>query len=165
MNLLSLQLKSWRMAKGLTQSVLAENAGIPRPNLIDLELGRRDCTVQTLVKLAEALGLSPGQLLDQQPPQSSKPVLLNRHEREAVVLSIVTGQGALTAPLKAMANEFLPLFRPSLEACGIKRRFSRSRHVRKTKHHLEILYSRAFVAKMVQSVRKLLPLYASELMQ
>ncbi len=55
----------YRLRKGLTQAQLAAKCGIPQPNLSNIEKGKRDLTVFTLVRIAAALGLKPAQLLEE----------------------------------------------------------------------------------------------------
>ena len=48
----------WRDHRGLTSKALAEKAGIARAYLSQIEAGRREGTVDTLRKLATALGVA-----------------------------------------------------------------------------------------------------------
>ncbi len=59
---------AWRLFRGLTQVELARRAGIPRPNLSDIERGRREVTLGTLRVLAGALDVRPGVLADGEGP-------------------------------------------------------------------------------------------------
>ena len=52
-----------RLAWGLTQSELVERTGIPQPNLSNIEKGKQDITLTTFLKLADALEVSPAELL------------------------------------------------------------------------------------------------------
>ena len=52
-----------RVEKGITQEVLSGLAGIARSHLVDLENGRKTVRLDTLWRIAEALGLSPSRLL------------------------------------------------------------------------------------------------------
>lgn len=47
----------WREHRGLTAQALAEAAGIASSYVSQIETGKRDGTVDTLVKLADALGV------------------------------------------------------------------------------------------------------------
>ena len=47
-----------RLAKGLTQEQLSDVSGFSQQYLSDLERGRRNPTVITLLELAQALGVS-----------------------------------------------------------------------------------------------------------
>jgi len=59
-----MQLKKLRAARGMTQEALAEKAGISRTYIARLELGQQDPTLGTLEKLAKALKVKPGKLLE-----------------------------------------------------------------------------------------------------
>ncbi|MCG3177188.1 MAG: hypothetical protein MOGMAGMI_02156 [Candidatus Omnitrophica bacterium] len=59
----------WRNERKLTQAKLAALTGISRPNLSAIEQGSRDVTVRTLRRLAQALGVRPGQLVDGEGPE------------------------------------------------------------------------------------------------
>jgi transcriptional regulator with XRE-family HTH domain len=58
------RIRELRDAKGWTQEQLADRAAMQRSYLGDLELGRRNPSVRTLVKLANALGIAVSELLD-----------------------------------------------------------------------------------------------------
>jgi len=45
----------WREHRGLTVAALAEKAGITQPYLSQIETGKREGTLQTMKKIAEAL--------------------------------------------------------------------------------------------------------------
>lgn len=53
-------LRQIRKQKGMTQGQLSELSGVPVPNISEIENGA-NCTVKTLNKLADALGVSPGE--------------------------------------------------------------------------------------------------------
>jgi transcriptional regulator with XRE-family HTH domain len=61
------RIKFLRSAKGWSQERLAERAAIQRSYLGDLERGYRNPSVRTLVKVANALGVSLATLFDDQP--------------------------------------------------------------------------------------------------
>jgi transcriptional regulator with XRE-family HTH domain len=58
LRLLAQRIKSLRLAQGWTQEEFAERASMQRSYLADLELGRRNPSVRTLVKLANAFGIA-----------------------------------------------------------------------------------------------------------
>ncbi len=58
------RIKVLRDRRGLTQEQLAEKAGVSRTYLARLETGRQDPTLSTLEKLAKALGVRVGRLLE-----------------------------------------------------------------------------------------------------
>lgn len=50
-----------RLEQKLTQEELARSAGIPQPNLCNIEKGKQDITVTTLRRIAGALRAQPGE--------------------------------------------------------------------------------------------------------
>jgi transcriptional regulator with XRE-family HTH domain len=64
LRLLAERIKALRGAKGWTQEQLAERASMQRSYLADLELGRRNPSVRTLVKVANAFGIPVPELLE-----------------------------------------------------------------------------------------------------
>ena len=52
-----------RIQKGLTQETLSGLSGISRSHLIMLETGRKTARLDTLWRIAEALGIKPSELL------------------------------------------------------------------------------------------------------
>lgn len=53
-----------RLARGLTQDQLAERLELRRTSITNIELGDQGVTAYSLIRLARALGVSPGELLD-----------------------------------------------------------------------------------------------------
>lgn len=62
------RLADHRRAAGLTQEALAERAGLHAVTISYLETGIRAASVPTLVRVADALGVAPGILVDGIPP-------------------------------------------------------------------------------------------------
>jgi transcriptional regulator with XRE-family HTH domain len=58
------RLKRLRVRRGYSQCELAERAGLTQGALSHLEQGRRNPTMQTIYRLADALDLPPGDLLN-----------------------------------------------------------------------------------------------------
>ena len=58
------RLRELRAKRKLSQRGLAEASGVSREYIARIELGQHDPTVSTLVKLAKALGVKPGALLE-----------------------------------------------------------------------------------------------------
>lgn len=56
--------KRLRMEKGLSQEEFAFEADIHRTYVSDVERGARNISIEVLEKFANALGVSPGYLLD-----------------------------------------------------------------------------------------------------
>lgn len=61
---LAKSLRVLRQEKGWSQEVFAKEAGLHRTYISDLERGARNPTVTVVDKLATALGVTPGRLLD-----------------------------------------------------------------------------------------------------
>jgi len=58
------RLRAIRNLRGLTQDKLATLSGIPQPHISDIEVGKiLSPTGETIVKLAEALGITTDNLL------------------------------------------------------------------------------------------------------
>lgn len=61
---LAARLKAWRARRGLTQKQLAARAKLSHGYLARLEIGRHDPTLGILKKLARALRVKIGQLVE-----------------------------------------------------------------------------------------------------
>jgi transcriptional regulator with XRE-family HTH domain len=59
-----LRLKTLRKAKGLSQEELAERSGLNRPYISGIEKGKRNVSLEVMEKLAGALGVGLGELVD-----------------------------------------------------------------------------------------------------
>ena len=57
-------LRQLRMEKGLTQDQLSEMVGVASPFISMLESGHKYPNLEMIFKLAEALGVRPGAMLD-----------------------------------------------------------------------------------------------------
>lgn len=60
---LGTNLRDARKCLGLTQEQVAERSGVHATEVSRIEAGKRDPQVSTLLKLAKAVEVSPGQLL------------------------------------------------------------------------------------------------------
>lgn len=59
-----MELKRFRLEKGLTQEALAEKSGISRVTIAKLESGAQKVTTNTtIIALADALGINAGELV------------------------------------------------------------------------------------------------------
>jgi len=83
-------LLAWRRSKGLTQAALARASRIPQPNIAAFESGRLDPKLSTLRRLAHALGISLGSLLDGRPMQPG----WTRQRIDALVRSAAKGKAS-----------------------------------------------------------------------
>lgn len=64
LEILGHQIRILRLTKFLSQEALADMAEINRNHLSSIERGKKAPTVTVLLKLAAALGVSPGKLLE-----------------------------------------------------------------------------------------------------
>jgi transcriptional regulator with XRE-family HTH domain len=58
-----------RNEMGWSQEYLAAQAGLHRTYVADVERGQRNISLENIVKLAKALGLTPGEFFSQYFPQ------------------------------------------------------------------------------------------------
>lgn len=58
------RIKEWRAKRKLSQRDLADLSGVSREYIARIELGQHDPTVSTLEKLAKALKVKAGRLLE-----------------------------------------------------------------------------------------------------
>ena len=65
--LLGANVRRYRKLRGMTQEHLALEVGMERSYISDLERGTRNPSVRALGRLAEALSVSPMQLLETEP--------------------------------------------------------------------------------------------------
>ena len=82
----------WRLHRSLSQERLAALADLPRPNLSDIEKGKRDVTLSTIRSLANALKVSPGTLVNAEPPKPEQwKKDLTRESMERIANSVARG--------------------------------------------------------------------------
>jgi transcriptional regulator with XRE-family HTH domain len=74
--LLGANLRSRRLAEGLSQEAFADVLGIHRTYVGGLERGERNVTLRTVERFADRLGISPESLL--QPPGGRRPLAARR---------------------------------------------------------------------------------------
>ena len=107
-------IRHWRISKRVKQAELASRSGVTRPNLSAIEQGKRDVTLATLSTLARALGISTGQLLDQQPPLPAG--LNDRHQIDAIARAIVFGERGFSPQLNRLSDDVAALISNQLAA-------------------------------------------------
>ncbi len=97
----------WRLKRNLTQSDLARETGIPQPNISRIEKGKLDITISTLKRIANALGVSPGVLLEVGRSQSEdKGVEWSRDALERVARHVIDPASPAGSAEKRLASLF-----------------------------------------------------------
>lgn len=92
-----------RRMKGVPQKDLAVRAGITQANLSNIEKGKRDLTVSTLLRIAAALDLRPCVLLEEETP--AEKIELTRSRIEALAEAVLDPAFKKKPELKALAAE------------------------------------------------------------
>lgn len=94
------RLTHYRRQRGMSQSKLAKHCGLTRASIANIEAGRQNCSVLTLIDMAGALNVIPGALLGGH-PGNTKPewVADVRHEERKRLVEAVSGY--LTEYMKA----------------------------------------------------------------
>jgi transcriptional regulator with XRE-family HTH domain len=57
-------LRTYRLAKGMTQEQLSEQVEVVRSHICMLESGKNQPSLTIIFRLAKALGIRPGELMD-----------------------------------------------------------------------------------------------------
>jgi transcriptional regulator with XRE-family HTH domain len=108
-----LRLRRWRLKKGWSQAKLSEKSGIPQGALSNMEAGHKDITLSTLTALAQALELSPAELLSD--PTRDK-ILQDRYTRDRIAISIVSGKPLRNFQEEAVAQAISRLVSQKIRA-------------------------------------------------
>ena len=92
-------LRAWRLKAGMTQSRLGDLAGYDKGTISRIENGRQNYTQQNLEALAEALQISPAEILGRDPadPESIWQIALQVGEmtadQKSLVMAMLTAAG------------------------------------------------------------------------
>ncbi|MBC8413697.1 MAG: helix-turn-helix transcriptional regulator [Nitrospira sp.] len=113
----------WRLHRSLSQEQLAVLSNIPRPNLSDIEKGKRDITLSTIRSLARALNVSPGTLADANPPKPDK--WKNNLTRES--MERIAGAAARGTSLKNPLEDFITVLLKEVLRCSLVSTQSRTK--------------------------------------
>ncbi len=96
----------WRLEKGYSQAQLANSADILQPNLSRIEKDKLDITLGTLKRIATALSIKPGQLVDGPLPFNPNGIhKLTRKELENIAVAIVS-DAKISANFKPLVEVF-----------------------------------------------------------
>lgn len=112
-----IRIYEYRLALKISQAELAERAGLAQANLSNIEKGKRDLTVSTLLRIAAALRVKPSQLIDSE--DSGRRLELTRDEIEKLAKVIVRPAAKIPPALKETASlfrEILPDINPRFSA-------------------------------------------------
>ena len=119
---LSVQIRSLRLAGGLTQADLAARVGIAQPNLAAFESGARRPSLYTLGLLAEGLGVDSARLLQDKPAKT-----LDRFQMENAAKALVSASSKPENLPAALWRDLQALFFSKLKAIAPERRRARLR--------------------------------------
>jgi transcriptional regulator with XRE-family HTH domain len=111
-------LQLWRKKQGMSKADLAQKAGVPQPNLSDMERGEREVSLRTLRALAFALEIPAGVLADGVGPEAEKPLVLTRERLERVAGAVAEGKSLTDPSEEKLAGEMAWLMKARLRAAG-----------------------------------------------
>ncbi|MBI3316891.1 MAG: helix-turn-helix transcriptional regulator [Candidatus Omnitrophica bacterium] len=91
-----------RLQKGITQEELSRRTGISQANLSKIEKEKQDPTLSTFLKICEALGIRPAEVLE---GSSSEPVFrLSNARVKKIARGILDSRTKLSEPEKEIAE-------------------------------------------------------------
>ena len=112
-----------RSRKGWTQVDLAVKAGIAQANLSNIEKGKRDLTVSTLVRLAAALEVRPAVLIEE---ENAAPVFeLTRSQIETLAKAVIEPKAKTSSEIRQFAELFRQIL-PQQSARASSRKIQRA---------------------------------------
>lgn len=97
----------WRLERDLTQEGLARKAGLPRPTVSDVERGVMEPSLRTIRRLADALQVRPGLLVDGLCPGQENAVPLGREAMERIAEAVL----GRARPAGAFEKALVPLLK------------------------------------------------------
>ena len=135
----------YRSRKGWTQAELASKAGLAQANLSNIEKGKRDLTVSTLVRVAAALEIKPSELIDED--ISKKSLSLSRAQIETLAQAVIDPGIKTSSEIRELAE----LLRFIVPNSGIKRPGS-SQKIQQAWAHLKRRFSSEEIRGICQRV-------------
>lgn len=100
-----IRIYQYRLRKGVTQAQLASQCGIPQPNLSNIEKGKQDLTVSTLIRIAGALEVRPSQLMEEEASDTKAPAL-TRTTIEAIAEAVINPKAKVSKEIHYWASLF-----------------------------------------------------------
>ncbi len=98
-----IKIYEYRLALKMSQAELAQRAGLAQANLSNIEKGKRDFTVSTLLRIASALGIKPALLIEE---TGQKGLRLTREKIEKLAEVILNAEVKAPSELKDLAELF-----------------------------------------------------------
>ena len=90
---IGLQIYQKRLERGMTQAELAQKAGIPQPNLSNIEKGKQDITISTLRRIAYGLQAEMVDFFRSESKTKGRQYLsLTRPTRDRITRALATGR-------------------------------------------------------------------------
>lgn len=145
----------WRLERGFSQAVLAQKAGIPQPNLSDMERGERDVSLRTLRALALALGVQPGILADGIGPKGPESLSLTRPQMERIAQAVVEGSPLSNPSEDRLAQSLRHLTRDrrgALQGNRVPKRMAGGHQVHRHWLALAGIYPPSLVQSLIQRI-------------
>ncbi len=102
------KISQYRNSKGWSQAELAAKAGIAQANLSNIEKGKRDVTVSTLLRVADALEIKAAELLEESSSQS--PFVLTRTRIESLAKAICHPKEKAAPEIREWVKVFRDIF-------------------------------------------------------
>jgi transcriptional regulator with XRE-family HTH domain len=153
-----LYLKEWRTAKRVSQEELARLSGIPQGALSVIERGRRDMTLRSLERIAQALGLEITALF--RTPLAG--FHLDRREKEEIARAIIEGKRPKDPVKDELASDLRSLVSRKLlasKAPGARATRGKRWKVSRRSIDLQRKYGRELVQDILGRTDKLLTQY------
>ena len=151
--MLHVYIRPWRLIKTLSQNELAISSGIPQSALSLMERGkRRDMTLSTLERLANALRIEPRDLLAPPPRPWER---LSRHQRAAIARAVVHGTLPRDPDQAHLVKWLVGLTSEKLRAChapGVRLARGQRWHTRQRWILARERYGEAFLTHMLHRV-------------
>ena len=148
-------LQLWRKKRGMSQALLAQKAGVPQPNLSDMERGEKEVSLRTLRALAFALEIQAGLLADGMGPETEKPLVLTRDRLERIARAVSQGKLPTDPQEKQLAKATASLMKGRLRAAGFSSQTVSPRISKKTEDDwlsMDAVYRMEEIKSLVERV-------------